>query len=194
MSIIRIGDILVSSEIITEYFSCDYSKCKGVCCEIGDSGAPLTEEESLEIEKEYPVFSKLLSENSKEVINRKGFFEIDIEGDLVTPLVGDARECAFAFYENDNCFCAMERSFLCEKGRFRKPISCWLYPIRVTTLSSGLTALNLHRWHICKEAFDKGKKERIRVFEYLREPLIFLYGEEFYKMLEVSSKTLIDLS
>jgi len=29
-------------------------------------------------------------------------------------------------------------------------------PIRVSKLSNGMYALNLHEWHICKDAFNKG--------------------------------------
>ena len=31
-TIIQIDDCLVSEEILTEYFACDYEKCKGCCC------------------------------------------------------------------------------------------------------------------------------------------------------------------
>lgn len=54
-SIIQIGNCLVSGDIVTEYFSCDYAKCKGCCCVIGDCGAPLREEELDKIENVYPV-------------------------------------------------------------------------------------------------------------------------------------------
>ena len=50
-TIFEIGDCLVSEEVITEYFACDYEKCKGCCCIIGDSGAPLKEEEIAKIEE-----------------------------------------------------------------------------------------------------------------------------------------------
>ena len=56
-SIIQIGDCLVSSEILTEYFACDYARCKGCCCIIGDSGAPLEDGEPEKIERNYHIFS-----------------------------------------------------------------------------------------------------------------------------------------
>lgn len=58
-TIFEIGDCLVSEEVITEYFACDYEKCKGCCCIIGDSGAPLKEEEIEKSRK--PILPFLLS-------------------------------------------------------------------------------------------------------------------------------------
>ena len=94
------------------------------------------------------------------------------------------------FDEEGNCFCSMERCWFQGKGDFRKPISCWLYPIRITQLRNGMRALNLHRWHICKDAFEKGKKEKIRVYQFLREPIERYFGEDFYQALDEAAKML----
>ena len=190
-TVIQIDDILVSSEILTEYFCCDYPVCKGACCIIGDSGAPLEEEECEALESQYPKFSPLMSAEGRLVVSQKGFFEVDSDGDLVTPLVGNCGKCAYTIIDEDeHCFCAVERSFINGGSDFKKPISCWLYPIRITKLSSGLTALNLHRWDLCKEAFEKGKKEKVPVYVFLKEPLIRMFGEEFYSALGEAAKTL----
>ena len=133
-----------------------------------------------------------MQETGRKVVDEKGFFEIDVDGDIVTPLCPGTEECAFThFDEHKDCFCAMERCFFSGKTRFRKPISCWLYPIRVTELSNGKHALNLHRWDICKDAFAKGAKEKVRVYEFLREPLIEAYGEEFYSALSFAAKSFL---
>lgn len=188
-AIIQIDDCLVSEEILTEYFSCDYGKCKGCCCIIGDSGAPLDESEPEAIEKNYPVFSPLMRPQGRKAVEEKGFFEIDCDGDIVTPLVPGSEECAYTCFDNDgNCFCSMERQWFSGKGDFRKPISCWLYPIRVSVLGNGMKALNLHRWDICRDAYEKGRKEGIRVFEFLREPLERYFGEDFYSALSEASR------
>ncbi len=188
-----IGDILVSADIITEYFACDYPVCRGACCIIGDSGAPLDESEPEEIEKSYPLFSPLMSPQGREVVQRTGFFEIDVTGEMVTPLMGRGGECAYCTYdENDNCLCAIERAYCRrqennEKGpAFRKPLSCELYPIRVSAFRDGTVALNLHRWDICRDAFARGRREGIRVYQFLRAPIIRAWGEEFYKALEAA--------
>ncbi len=188
-TIIEIGDCLVSSEILTEYFACDYQKCKGCCCIIGDSGAPLDESEPEAIEKNYHIFSPLMREQGKSAVLDKGFFEIDMDGDMVTPLVLGSEECAYTCFDEDgNCFCSMERCWFNGEGDFRKPISCWLYPIRVSVLSNGMRALNLHRWEICKDAFAKGRKEKVRVYEFLREPIERYFGEDFYLALAETAK------
>ena len=190
-TIIQIDDCLVSSEILTEYFACDYEKCKGCCCIIGDSGAPLKECEAGAIEKNYPVFSPLMRQEGRDKVKQSGFFEIDVDGDMVTPLVPGSEECAYAhFDDNGNCFCSMEKCWFQGKGDFRKPVSCWLYPIRITVLRSGLRAPNLHRWDICKDAFIKGRKEKVRVFEFLREPIERYFGEDFYSALSEASRML----
>lgn len=98
-TIFEIGDCLVSEEVITEYFACDYEKCKGCCCIIGDSGAPLKEEEIAKIEEAYPSFSHLMQETGRKVVDEKGFFEIDVDGDIVTPLCPGTEECAFTHFD-----------------------------------------------------------------------------------------------
>lgn len=184
-SIIQIDGCLVSSEILTEYFACDYGKCRGCCCIIGDSGAPLDESEPEAIEKNYPVFSGLMRPQGRAAVKDKGFFEIDADGDMVTPLVPGSEECAYTCFDGDgSCFCSMERRWSEGQGDFRKPISCWLYPIRVSHLSNGMRALNLHRWEICKDAFARGRRENVRVFEFLEEPIVRYFGQEFFRALK----------
>jgi hypothetical protein len=190
-TIIEIDDCLVSEEILTEYFACDYEKCKGCCCVIGDSGAPMEECESEAIEKNYHIFSPLMTDAGRAAVASKGFFEIDMDGDMVTPLVPGSEECAYTLFDEEgNCFCSMERCWFQGQGDFRKPISCWLYPIRITELSNGTRALNLHRWHICQDAFARGKKEKIRVYQFLREPIERYFGEDFYAALCEAAKRL----
>ncbi len=183
-SIIEIGNILVSSAIFTEQFICDYAKCKGECCISGDSGAPLEEEECRILERELDEIKSYMTTKGLESIEIQGPFVIDSDGDLVTPLNSGA-ECSYSFFEGDNfCMCAIERANRDGRTSLRKPLSCWLYPIRVSKLSNGMIALNMHQWHICLDAFAKGKREGVPVFRFLREPLTFAFGEEFYNSLE----------
>lgn len=191
-TIIQIGNILVSEEVVTEFFACDYPLCKGICCIIGDSGAPLEEDELDNLEAEYPEYSKLMRPQGIAQVGKEGFFSIDRDNDLVTPTVDGTGECAYTTFDEDgHCFCAIERCFFAGTVKFRKPQSCWLYPIRVTKLSDGGLALNLHRWHLCKDAFEKGKREGIRVYEFLREPLSAVFGEDFYTALEAAARHII---
>ena len=184
-TIVQIGDILVSEDVVTEYFACDYAKCRGACCIIGDSGAPMEEDEPDLIEREYPEFKDLMRPQGREAVEQKGFFEIDRDGDIVTPLVDGSCECAYCHFGPDGeCLCAIEKRGL------KKPVSCFLYPIRVTRLTGGGLALNLHRWEICSDAFEKGRRDRTRVYEFLRKPLTERFGEDFYEALAAAAKHL----
>lgn len=200
-TVIQIDDCLISEEVFTTFFACDYEKCKGACCIIGDSGAPLEEEEIHIIEQRYHDFEPFLNDAAKLTISKEGFFEIDSDGDVVTPLVPGTEECAFSCLDKEgHRFCAIERKMYMDAEKtgtkiptteFRKPVSCWLYPIRITKLSNGMQALNVHHWHICKDAFTRGKREKIRVYEFLKEPLTYLYGEEFYSALSEAAKMVL---
>ena len=191
-TIIQIGDVLVSEDVVTEHFACDYAVCKGGCCIIGDSGAPLEESELEPLEEGYPVYSKLMRPQGRAQIDREGFFSIDRDGDIVTPVVDQTEECAYTTFDEDgNCFCSIERCFFQGTCKFRKPQSCWLYPVRVTRLTGGGKALNLHRWGICKDAYEKGRREGIRVYEFLREPLTAVFGEDFYAALSYAATNIL---
>ena len=194
-TLIEIGDILVSEEVVTEFFACDYAKCRGCCCIIGEAGAPLKEEELEQLEAAYPVYSPLMRAEGRRTIEEKGFFEVDRDGDLVTPVVPGSEECAYChFDEAGNCFCAIERQFCRGLLRWRKPVSCSLYPIRVVELGGGRKGLNLHRWAICADAYEKGRREGIRVYEFLRGPLTEAFGEEFYSALSAAARMVIAAS
>lgn len=190
-TIIQIDDILVSEDVIFDFFSCDYEKCKGKCCIVGDSGAPLEEAETSAIEEGYDNFKEEMQPQGRSAVEKKGFFEIDRDGDLVTPLVDDTQECAFCHFDKEkNCLCAIEKCHYAGKSRFRKPQSCALYPIRVTKHKGGMISMNMHHWDICNEAYEKGKKEGIRAYQFLRAPLTEYYGEEFYSMLSAAAENL----
>ncbi len=190
-AIIEIDNILVSSEIITESFFCDISKCRGACCIIGDSGAPLEESECSILRDENEKISKYLRIEGIRSIKEQGPFIRDIDDDLVTPLI-EGEECAYTLFdENDVCLCGVETAHKDGECSLRKPISCWLYPIRVSRLSNGMTALNLHRWHVCVDGYEKGKKDGVPVFRFLKEPLIHAFGSSFYDSLEAVYDRLI---
>ena len=177
-TIIQIGDILVSEDVVSEYFCCDYGVCRGACCIEGDAGAPLDESELPALERDFPAYSPQMLPAGRDAVVLNGFFEIDPEGDMVTPLVCGSAACAFAsFAEDGSCLCAIE------KAGCRKPASCSLYPVRIKKFSNGGIGLNLHKWDICKCAFEKGRREGIRAYQFLKKPLTDVFGEEFYEAL-----------
>lgn len=184
-TIIEIDGILVSEDVVDDFFACDYEVCKGACCIEGDSGAPLEEYEPISLERDYPEFSPLMTDRGRKAVDAKGFFEVDRDGDMVTPLSEGSCECAFCHFPGDgSCLCAIEKT-----GRV-KPVSCSLYPVRVTRLTGGGLALNVHHWNICKPAFDKGRREGVRVYQFLRKPLSEHFGEEFWNALDAAAKHL----
>ena len=185
--IIQVGDVLLSSEILTEKFSCDLSACKGQCCVEGDAGAPVTLDEIREIEECVDIVWNDLSASAQSVIDKQGVAYTDQEGDLVTSIVG-GKDCVFTYYGelfgiHNCCLCALEKAYRAGKTRFCKPVSCALYPIREKRLGGGLVGLNYNRWDVCKMAIAKGTEENLPLYEYLRDPLIRRFGEAWYQEL-----------
>ena len=188
--ILQIGDILISSDILTEEFCCDLDACKGACCIEGDAGAPVTMDEIAEIEDMLDTVWPDLSVQAQAVVDRQGVAYTDQEGDLVTSIVG-GKDCVFTCYDdlvvdsktvNHCCLCALEKAYRATHHSpsashpFIKPISCALYPIREKRFSDGTVALNYHQWDICRCA--KGHGEPLYIT--LKEPLIRRFGIEWY--------------
>ena len=128
---IEIGDKIISKEIIEKKFICDLNSCKGACCVEGDSGAPLLKSEIKELQRVYPIVKEYMSDKGIEVVDEKGVFVIDSDNDLTTPLVNN-KQCAFVCEKNGISKCSIEQAYNENKIDFKKPISCHLYPIRVT--------------------------------------------------------------
>jgi hypothetical protein len=186
---IEIGRTIISRAIFEQHFVCDLFKCKGACCVEGDSGAPLTPEEVKIIEKDYPAFEKYLPENHKKEIQKQGFSMVDEDGDLVTPLV-NKRQCAYSFHdENGILKCSIEKAYFEGKISFRKPVSCHLFPIRITEYKR-FDAVNYEELEICKPGRACGKSQKVRLYEFLKEPLIRKYGEEWYNEVEIAGRYL----
>jgi len=180
--ILEVGGVLLSSDILTEYFCCDYEKCKGICCVEGDAGAPVTLDEVTAIEESVDTVWPDLSASAQSVIDKQGVAYTDKDGDLVTSIVR-GKDCVFTCYDGDSCLCALEKAYRSGKTRFCKPISCALYPIREKRFKGGLIGLNYHRWDVCKDAREKGKALGLPVYQFLKEPLIRRFGEAWYKEL-----------
>lgn len=176
---LQIKDALVSLDLAEEFFCCDLDSCLGQCCIEGDAGAPITEAEYTELEELVDVVKPYLLPAAKERIAEAGVGYVDEEGDLVTQIV-DGRNCVFTTYgPGGKCLCAIEKAYREGKCTMRKPISCYLYPLRLTEYPT-FTAVNYHRWKICKCAQVAGRARGIRLYEFMREPLIERFGQEWY--------------
>ncbi len=176
-----IDDTLVSEELKTICFSCDLSQCKGDCCVQGDAGAPLEEEEIAILEDYLEEIKPFMTRKGLEVVGKNGVFDYDTDGEYVTPLVNDL-ECAFVYFKNGISYCAIEKAWFEEKTDFQKPISCHLYPIRLSKLKHH-TAINYNRWDICQTALLRGKQDNIQLYKYLKDPLTRKFGESWYRKL-----------
>ena len=201
--ILEVGGILISSEILTEYFCCDYEKCKGICCVEGDAGAPVTMDEIAGMEDALDTVWPMLSASAQSVIDRQGVAYADSDGDMVTSIVR-GRECVFARetpsdspclggeteaapqqgrLEGACWLCMLEKAYREGLTRFCKPISCALYPIREKRFADGSVGLNYNRWSVCSDAIEKGKALGLPVYRFLKEPLIRRFGEAWYQEL-----------
>ena len=181
----QVGKVLLSTEIVTEYFCCDLSACHGQCCVDGDSGAPLTLDEAAELERLLPTIEDSLSAEARKVIADQGVAYVDVEGDLVTSIV-NGQDCVFTCYEDGCCLCAAERAYREQLTDWCKPISCALYPIREKRLSNGYIGLNYHRWSVCDPARRKGQELRLPLYRFLKAPLTRRFGGAWYKELEAT--------
>ncbi len=176
---IKIGEVLVSDDIKEKEFVCNLEKCKGACCVEGDYGAPL-EDDELEILKEiYPAVKPYLSKEGIKSIEEQGTHVLDDDGDFSTPTIG-GRECAYAIYDAKGILkCGIEQAYYDGKISWKKPISCHLYPIRITK-KKGFEAVNYNKWSICSPACVLGKELQVPLYKFLKEPLIRKYGQEWY--------------
>ena len=196
--ILDIQGVLVSGDIIGEMFCCDLEQCKGICCVEGDAGAPVTLDEVMEIENCLDIVWNDLSASAQAVIDRQGVAYNDRDGDLVTSIVG-GKDCVFTCYDSISvdgneirncCLCAIEKAFRNGTSKFCKPISCALYPIRDKRFQNGTVGLNYNRWSVCECARKKGKELSIPVYQFLRQPLIRRFGEEWYNELKTVAEEL----
>ena len=182
---IVIDNTVISDDIAEKHFVCDLIKCKGACCEAGDYGAPLLDTEITEMEAALEATLPYMSEKGREVVHKLGVSIPDDEKQPSTPLI-EGRECAFAIKGKDQIWkCAFELANKAGKTEFRKPISCHLYPIRITHYDF-YQALNYHQWHVCTPACHNGKELGVTVAQFLKDPLIRTFGNEWYEKLELA--------
>lgn len=190
---ISIDKTVLSDDIADNCFMCDLEKCKGSCCVEGDLGAPLEEEELSVLDKIYDKVAPYLTENAREAIRRQGKYIYDEDGEYSTPTL-NGKECAYAIYNDKGILkCGIEEAWADGKIDFQKPISCHLYPIRITKYES-YDALNYDRWDICLAACELGKKKKMPLYIFAKNALIRKYGSVWYdKLLKIIQQNEPDL-
>ena len=176
---LQIQNTLVSLDLIEQFFCCDIEQCKGECCIEGDAGAPITDEEEVKLREVLPAIWNDMSPTAQREVKEHGVSYIDSEGDRVTTIIND-RDCAFSCYAPGGvCICAIDKAYREGRVKWRKPISCYLYPVRITEYPT-FTAVNFHHWKVCRSAFTNGRRLGIRAYQFLKEPLIERFGAEWY--------------
>jgi hypothetical protein len=180
----QLGKTIVSEEIIENDFVCNLSACKGACCVDGDAGAPLEDKETEILVDIYSKVKPFLRAEGIKVIEEEGAFVKGDDGEWETPLINGS-ECAYAFFDDKNTAkCGIEEAYNQGKIKWKKPISCHLYPVRIHEYTE-LTAVNYHKWEICDPACSLGKELQVPVYKFVKEALIRKFGKDWYSKLEI---------
>ena len=189
---IVIDNKLISNEIVDEQFVCDLNKCKGGCCVDGDAGAPLNKDELQEINNVYDVVLPYLDEENKMELERQGKYVYDKEFGWVTPTIS-SKICVYGITDNKGIVkCGIEQAYNDGKVKWKKPISCHLYPIRIKqSRDKKVDYVNYEpREDLCSAACTLGEKLKVPVYVFIKDALTRKYGPEFYEALEATAKHL----
>jgi hypothetical protein len=186
--VIAIDNILVSDLVIEEQFVCDLLKCKGGCCEDGDAGAPLEKEEMKRLNEVYETVKPYLTAAGIREIEGRGKYNYDREFGWVTPTI-EGKMCAYGFRDAKGVIkCGIEQAYLDGKITWKKPISCHLYPIRISRTKEHEVVNYEPRETMCKPACTLGKRLKVPAYTFLKEALVRKYGEEFYRVLDQAAE------
>jgi hypothetical protein len=167
--------IVVDTEVRQAHFACDLGACGGACCTMeGGRGAPVTAEELANIRGSLDAIVPFLGGRSREEIAKHGLAE-GAAADLALRCIDD-RDCIFVLRENGIARCAVERAFHNGATAFRKPVSCHLFPIRVSR--GPIRRLHLERIEECGPGYERGEKERIRLVDFAGAALERAFGDE----------------
>lgn len=183
---IIIDNKIVEEDIIKSHFACQLSSCKGMCCSAGDWGAPLEEKEIAILDDIYENIRPFLRPEGIEAIEKQGKHVWDEENRIPATTLIEGKDCAYSIIENGVFLCGIEKAYRAGATHFKKPISCYLYPIRID-FENGFEHLRYDRWDICSSGCTNGKKEKIRLYEFLKQPIIDKYGQQFYDQLEATA-------
>ena len=188
---IQIDDTVVSEILLEKKFVCNLDKCMGACCIDGDAGAPLEEEELEQLEAVFPLVKPYLSETNIKALEQD-LYTVDSDGEFVTQLV-NGRECAFVYFDDKGITkCSIEQAHLDGKTDFKKPISCHLFPVRLTQYKNFM-AVNYAHWDICDDACSLGENLGVSTYQFLKEPLIRKFGKKWFEELELIDKHLQEM-
>ena len=187
---IAIDNVLLSDQIINDQFVCDLTSCKGACCVDGDAGAPLSNNELKEVDAVFAQVLPYLRKEGVEEINKQGRYVHNEEFGWVTPTIHN-KICVYGIFDGNGIVkCGIEQAYLDGKTKWKKPISCHLFPIVVKKSKDGTTEFANYqpREDHCKAACSLGKKLKVPVYQFLKEPLERKFGKAFYQTLAATAK------
>ena len=162
---IVIDNVLVSDDVVEKQFVCDLGKCKGGCCEDGDAGAPLEKEELDIILEVYEKVKPYLTADAIAEIERKGKYQYDREFGWVTPtLAKDHEICVYGIRDKNGV--------IAKPGKHGDYANVNYAP----------------REKMCSPACALGEELKIPAYQFLKEPLIRKFGEDFYEVLDNVAK------
>lgn len=174
---ISINDVLLQKEVVETPFVCNLDKCKGACCTLeSDFGAPLQEEEILKMADALPLVRDIVSEIHWNEIEANGFYE-EKDGELLTRSI-NRKACVFVYFENEIAKCSLEKLYFEGKTTFHKPISCHLFPIRVSEFGGEI--LRFEKFSECTPAHEKGAEQNITAFQFCQNSLERKYSKQWY--------------
>jgi hypothetical protein len=181
---IAVDQVLISDSLGDTYFACQLAACKGACCVEGDEGAPLEPDEAEFLRNHFQNIKPFLSDEGIAAIELRGHSAPGKRDKYKTTLVQNSNgACAYAVVENGIAHCGIERAFHAGAIELRKPISCHLYPVRITE-HEGFEAVNYERWDICSPACINGTAQKIPLLQFVKPALVRKYGAQFFEKLE----------
>ncbi len=187
---IAIDNKLISDEVVEEQFVCDLAKCKGGCCEDGDAGAPLEDWEKKKLDEFYTTIQPYMTSEGIAEIRKQGKYIYDSEFGWVTPTINGGI-CAYGKKDSTGTIlCAVEQAYNDGKLDWKKPISCHLFPIKISKseLDPDMEYVNYEpREDLCSAACKLGTKLKVPVYQFLKDALIRKYGQEFYDTLSATA-------
>lgn len=185
---LQLGKTIISEDLIEKDFVCNLAACKGACCIDGDAGAPLEKEETVILDEIYAKVKPFLRKEGIQAIKEQGTWIQNDFGEFETPLINGA-DCAYVIFDkNKTALCAIEEAYNQGEIKWKKPVSCHLYPVRVQEYSE-FSAVNYHKWEICDDACVLGKELQVPVYKFVKQALIRKFGTDWYAALEKLAET-----
>ena len=182
-----IENVLISEDIFAESFFCHLEKCKGACCWEGDYGAPLAEEELFILDEIQEKIYPYLPEKSVELLENNGGYIYEKKYKTWATRCHEDGACTYLNIDPVTSIaqCGIERAHQDGNSSFVKPLSCHLYPIRITlNPAMGFEAWNYDRWEICNAACSLGAEKKMPIFRFVKTAIIRAKGEAFYEQME----------